>query len=194
MKKVSEAIMSEVLKFETREHFRGWLDKHCSANDGIWIEFSKEKGSKTMKASEALEEALCFGWIDGLMKKIDDKSYKKYFSQRRKNSCWSKKNKSLVEVLEKCNKMTDHGRTKIKESKENGMWNAPEPVTITDERVEILIELLKGNEPAYSNFMLMSKSIKKTYTGFFLDAKSEDTRNRRLEKIIERLNQNLKPM
>ena len=92
--------MSEIMEFPNREEFREWLREHCVSNDGIWLLFGKAGGPKTLKAGEALEEALCFGWIDGQMEKIDDKTYKKYFSLRRKNSKWSEKNKALVKNLE----------------------------------------------------------------------------------------------
>ena len=71
-----------------------------------------------MKADEALEEALCFGWIDGQMKSMNETSYRKYFSLRRDNSKWSEKNKKLVEQLEKQGIMTDYGRKKIEEAKQ----------------------------------------------------------------------------
>lgn len=82
--------------------------------------FGKAGGPKTIKAAEALEEALCFGWIDGQMKSIDDKTYKKYFSMRRDKSKWSEKNKALVKTLEERGLMTDFGRKKIEEAKKNG--------------------------------------------------------------------------
>lgn len=74
------------MKFASRKEFREWLYEHCLSNEGIWLLFGKAGGPKTIKAGEALEEALCFGWIDGQMEKIDDKTYKKYFSLRRENS------------------------------------------------------------------------------------------------------------
>ena len=83
--------MSDLMEFADREEFRKWLYDHCLSNAGVWLLFGKAGGPKTLKADEALEEALCFGWIDGVMKRIDDKSYMKYFSVRRKNSKWSKK-------------------------------------------------------------------------------------------------------
>ena len=106
-------IINEIMKFTNREEFREWLREHCLSNDGIWLLFGKAGGPKTIKAEEALEEALCFGWIDGKMEKIDDKTYKKYFSLRRKNSKWSEKNKALVKKLEERELMTDFGRKKI---------------------------------------------------------------------------------
>ena len=91
--------MSDIMEFASREEFRQWLSDHCLSNAGIWLLFGKAGGPKTIKAGEALEEALCFGWIDGQMKSIDDKTYKKYFSSRRENSKWSEKNKALVKRL-----------------------------------------------------------------------------------------------
>lgn len=91
--------------------------------------------------------------------------------------------------------MTDFGRAKIKEAKENGQWqNASKPSTITDKQIEVLIELLKENKCAYDNFQSMSLSVKKTYTRAYLDAKTETGRTKRLTWIIERLEKNLKPM
>jgi uncharacterized protein YdeI (YjbR/CyaY-like superfamily) len=164
------------------------------SNGGIWVLFGKAGGPKTIKASEALEEAICFGWIDGQIKNIDDKSYIKYFSMRRKGSKWSEKNMALVETLEKKGIMTDYGREKIEEAKENGQWGAPKPPAITDEQIRILSEILRDHEPAYTNFLIMSPSVKKTYTRAYFDAKTDDGKSRRLSWMIERLNKNLKPM
>lgn len=82
------AAMSDILEFSSREEFRKWLSEHCLSTDGVWLLFGKAGGPKTIKAAEALEEALCFGWIDGQMKSIDDKTYIKYFSMRREKSKW----------------------------------------------------------------------------------------------------------
>ena len=180
--------------FETRMDFRNWLSENCITSSGIWLIFSKKASFKTLKSSEALEEALCFGWIDGQMQSIDDTKYLKYFSSRRKGSKWSDKNKNLVKELEAEGIMTDFGRAKIEEAKKNGMWDMPKPEPIKDEQVHMLSELIKGIEPAYTNFISMSHSVKKNYAGLYFDAKSDDAKKRRLSKIIDRLNLNLKPM
>ena len=104
--------MNEMMEFSSREDFRKWLTEYCLSEEGIWLLLGKAGGPKTLKAGEALEEALCFGWIDGQMQRIDDRSYKKYFSMRRENSKWSEKNKALTEKLEKQGLMTDYGRQK----------------------------------------------------------------------------------
>ncbi len=183
------------LKFTNRKEFREWLYDHCLSNEGVWLLFGKAGGPKTIKAGEALEEALCFGWIDGQMEKIDDKTYKKYFSLRRENSKWSEKNKALAESLDEQGLMTDFGRKKIDEAKKNGQWDAQNPLAIiTEEQIACLSALLEGYEPAYTNFQAMSPSVKKTYTRAYLDAKTDAGREKRITWMVDRLNRNLKPM
>ena len=186
--------MSEHLQFESREEFRNWLKDNHMSEEGQWLLFGKKGGPKTVKASEALEEALCFGWIDGQMKSINDNTYIKYFSARRKNSKWSEKNKKLVDKLEKQGIMTDHGRKKIDAAKKNGQWDKPKAPSITDDHINEVLNLLKDYEEAYKNFQSMSPSVKKTYTRAYFDAKTDSGRAKRLSWMIERLNKNLKPM
>ena len=186
--------MSDMIEFSSRAEFRKWLYDHCQSNAGVWLLFGKADGSKTIKAKEALEEALCFGWIDGQIKSIDNKIYKKYFSQRRDNSKWSAKNKALVQTLEKQGIMTDFGRKKIEEAKKNGQWNAPESPAVTEEQIAHLSALLKEYEPAFTNFKAMPLSIKKTYTRADFDAKTDSGQKKRITLIVDRLNKNLKPM
>lgn len=187
--------MSEPLRFETRDDFRAWLTSNCQSSEGVWLLFGKTKEVATLKAGEALEEALCFGWIDGVMKRIDDDSYMKYFSLRRKGSKWSAKNKALCEVLKKSGLMTDHGRAKIDEARKNGQWdNAATPSAISDEQINAVAELLIGNEVAHANFLNMSPSVQKTYTRAYLDAKTDEGRAKRLAWLTDRVEKNLKPM
>lgn len=187
--------MNDPLHFKTREAFRNWLSDNCQSSEGAWLLFGKTKELATLKASEALEEALCFGWIDGLMKRIDDVSYIKYFAPRRKDSKWSYKNKTLAVSLENRGLMTDFGRAKIEEARQNGQWDkAGKPSAVSDEQIEMTAQLLKGSQQAYENFLNMSLSVKKTYTRAYLDAKTEAGREKRLAWMTERLEKNLKPM
>lgn len=186
--------MSDYLHFAARNEFRDWLIANGTSSDGVWLLFGKSGGPKTLKAAEALEEALCYGWIDGQLKRLDETSYIKYFSMRRANSKWSDKNKKLVEKLEKQGVMTDLGRAKIAEAKENGQWDKPKAPQITDEQIAALSELLRGYELAYTNFQAMPPSVKKTYTRAYYDAKTDAGRAKRMAWIVERLEQNLKPM
>lgn len=186
--------MTEYLHFTTRNEFRDWLIANGMSSSGVWLLFGKLGGPKTVKASEALEEALCYGWIDGQMQSLGDKSYIKYFSIRRENSKWSDKNKAIAERLEEQGLMTKFGRAKIQEAKKNGQWDKPKSPPITDEQIELLSDLLKEFEPAYTNFCAMSPSVKKTYTRAYYDAKTDAGRASRISWIVERLNKNLKPM
>lgn len=186
--------MNNTLQFANRAELRKWLDENCQSSAGVWIVFNKINSPETLAATEALEEALCFGWIDGQMAKIDERSYKKYFAPRRAKSKWSEKNKTLAADLEKRGLMTDFGRAKIAEAKKNGMWDAPDLMKLTDNQVEIFSDLLKKYEPAYRNYQNMPPSVRKTYARAYYDAKTDAGRKSRLTWIVNRLNKNLRPM
>lgn len=180
--------------FTSREDFRTWLYENAEKSSGVWLVFGKTKAVATLKAEEALEEALCFGWIDGQIKSIDDTRYHKYFARRQEKSVWSEKNKKIVEMLRRKDLMTELGERAIETAKKNGTWDNPKPAPITDEQVEALAEKLKGISPAYDNFNNMSRSVRVVYTKRYLSFKSEEARQRDFEKIVDRLNRNLKPM
>ena len=184
----------DVLVFNSRAAFRAWLEEFGEVNGGVWLLFGKRGGPVTLSASEALEEALCAGWIDGVMQSIDTVQYKKYFARRTANSKWSEKNKALVQSLEQRGIMKDAGREMIARAKENGQWDAPTLPAISEEQAQELVDLLREFEPAFSNFSAMSSSVQKTYTRAYFDAKTEAGRERRLSWMVDRLNRNLKPM
>lgn len=186
--------MSDILIFPDRKSFRDWLDKNGTDSGGIWVLFGKKGGPATLSANDALEEALCYGWIDGLMQSIDNKSYKKYFARRTAKSNWSDKNKKLVQMLIEKALLTQQGLEAVEHAKKNGSWDNPTQVVISEEQVQTFKQLIQANEPAYTNLLAMSPSVQRTYTRLYFDAKSDKTRLTRLEKILDRLNQNLKPM
>lgn len=186
--------MESILKFENREAFHDWLSLNSELSQGVWLLFGKKGGQNTLSANEALEEALCFGWVDGQMQKIDALNYKKYFAKRTENSKWSERNKKIVETLEKQGLMTEYGKVKIEEAKKNGQWGAQNSVTISDEDILYVTGLLVKYEEAHKNFLDMSPSVKRTYTRAYLDAKTEAGKEKRLAWMVDRLNKNLKPM
>lgn len=186
--------MNDHLQFNSRSEFRLWLENNCTTSDGVWLLFGKSGGPATIKASEALLEALCFGWIDGQMKSVDSGRYLKYFARRTPNSKWSDKNKKLAQELEQSGLMSEFGKAKIAEAKLNGQWNKPKAEDVSKEQIVSLANILKEHELAYENFQNMSASIQKTYTRAFFDAKTESGREKRLAWMVERLNKNLKPM
>jgi len=182
------------LCFASRSEFRDWLLENAETSGGVWLVFGKTKEVKTLTANNALEEALCFGWIDGQMKSIGDTKYLKYFAQRRPKSPWSEKNKKLVDKLRESKIMTELGEKAVEAAKKNGTWDAPKRDPITDEQIEAFAAMLTGMSPAYENFNNMSPSVRRTYTMRHLSFKNEEARQRDFAKIVDRLNQNLKPM
>lgn len=186
--------MNDILVFPDRGAFRTWLTKHGAESDGVWLLFGKKGGPTTLSANEALEEALCFGWIDGQMQSIDSTSYKKYFARRSAKSSWSDKNKKLAQTLIDRGLIAQPGMDAIDDAKKRGEWDKAKPNGVDDEQLRSFIGTLKQYEPAYGNLLSMPLSVQKTYAGFYFDAKQEQTRQTRLVKIIDRLNRNLKPM
>jgi uncharacterized protein YdeI (YjbR/CyaY-like superfamily) len=186
---------AEQLVFADREEFREWLGKNHGTNKGAWLVFSKVQGLKTLKASEALEEALCFGWIDGQIKSLGDERYLKKFTPRTNGSRWSGVNRALAMRLTESARMTEPGLAAIERAKRTGAWDAAHGrPPISDDQVEVLTNALQGADLALRNFLKMPPSVRRTYTMAYLDAKTEETRARRLERIIERLNANKRPM
>jgi uncharacterized protein YdeI (YjbR/CyaY-like superfamily) len=91
--------MDKILTFPDRQSFREWLSKYGTESDGVWLLFGKKEKIVTLSAGDALEEALCHGWIDGQIQSLDDNTYKKYFARRLPKSKWSVKNKELAQTL-----------------------------------------------------------------------------------------------
>ena len=182
------------LCFKTRREFREWLGKNANTSDGVWLVFGKTNKLTTLTANEALEEALCFGWIDGQMKSIDSTRYMKYFACRRQKSVWSEKNKKLVEILRAKYMMTEQGEKAVEAAIKNGTWNAEKRAPITQEEVDAFARKLTGITPAYENFLRMSPSVRRTYTGRYLSFKNEEARLKDFDRIVDRLKKNLKPM
>ena len=182
------------LLFQSRGDFRAWLYDNAETSEGVWLVFGKTKAVVTLSANYALEEALCFGWIDGQMKSVDETKYLKYFARRRAKSVWSEKNKKIIETLRSKSIMTELGEKAIETAKQNGTWDAPKSEPVSDEQKEAFAMKLTAYSPAYENFCNMSLSVQRTYTMRYLSFKSEEVRQRDFEKIVDRLNNNLKPM
>lgn len=185
--------MDRELLFESRDAFRDWLTGNADPQ-GVWLIFGKKGGPKTLTAAQALEEALCFGWIDGQMESLDDTRYRKYFAPRRTNSKWSEKNRQLALKLEADGKMTDRGRAQIAEAKRTGTWEGPKRFVPSPEDIAALTERLRPHQLAYDNFVKMTPSVQRTYTGFCMDVKTEEAGARRFAQLVERLELNLNPM
>jgi len=175
-------------EFKNREQWRNWLEKNHKIRDEIWVIIYKKKyQNQGLMLDAAVEEALCFGWIDGKLKSIDEKRYKLRFSPRKSNSIWSISNIRRVEKLIAAEKMTKAGEKKIVEAKGNGQWEA----AIRREQVDIipkeLERALRKNIGALSAYQALSDSRKKHYIYWLQSAMREETKQRRIQKIISEI-------
>ena len=186
--------MDEQLVFTDRCEFRDWLAGHHAECTGVWLVFGKAGRLKTVKPDEALEEALCFGWIDGQIRSVDETRYLKRFTPRRKRSRWSERNRGIAGRLIEEGRMAGPGLSAIERARAEGTWDAPSAAPVRGEEIATLTEALRGHESAFANFLTMPPSAQKTYAAHYLSAKAEETRRRRLEQIVARLNENKRPM
>ncbi len=175
----------EIKSFSSSEEFRAWLFKHAELNEGIWLKlFKKSSGKNTFSHKEALDEALCFGWIDGQGKKYDEESWIIKFTPRRAKSIWSKRNKEHIERLVKEKRMTHHGMREVDKAKKDGRWEAaydsPKNMEVP---IDFLTDLKKDKE-AYKFFKTLNRSNVYAIAWRLQTAKKAETRAARLEKLL----------
>jgi len=185
---------SEALFFENGQQWRTWLQQNHAEKNAIWLTHYKKNSGKTgISYDEALEEALCYGWIDGKLKKLDDEKYIIRYSPRKAKSVWSKLNKDKVEQLIESGKMTEAGLAKIEEAKSNGYWNSAYTNKKTDELPLDLKNALIQDKDAWHHFQRFANSYRNTYIGWVNMAKSEETKKRRISEVVKRSSLNKKP-
>lgn len=179
-----------------RREFRDWLETNHASNPGVWLVLGKTGRLETLSAQEALEEALCFGWIDGQFDSIDGDKYRKKFTPRCKGSPWSERNRGLAEDLAARGLMRPAGRAAMDAAKADGRWDAVKPPPPGEADIAALEADLAaaGREPALANYRAMAPSVRRTYAGFYASAKRPETKVKRLGEIADRLDHNLKPM
>lgn len=169
------------LSFSSREAMRNWLCQNHSTATVLWVVFHNKKSSeKSVTYDEAVKEAICFGWIDGIVKNIDEKTSMRKFTPRRESSKWSNLNKQrAAEMIEK-GLMTDAGRAKL-----------PKYLELTEETEKIEFELpkefiaqIRKNPQAWATFHKLTNSQVKHYSTWVMYAKKSETRKKRLEELI----------
>jgi uncharacterized protein YdeI (YjbR/CyaY-like superfamily) len=170
---------------DSRGRWRKWLEKNHNRSDGIWLVFyKKHSGKPTLEYDDAVEEALCFGWIDSTIKKIDDEKFVRKFTPRKPGSNWSELNKKRVGILIKQALMTDAGLVRIKDAKKSGEWDKPDRPGISLEIPPELKRALAKNKKAKAFFDQLAPSYQKQYLGWVLIAKRPETRARRVAESI----------
>ncbi|PKP34196.1 MAG: hypothetical protein CVU00_07875 [Bacteroidetes bacterium HGW-Bacteroidetes-17] len=188
----------ESIHFKTRNDFREWLKINHNKSEGIWIIFYKKHTRiETISYDEALDEALCFGWIDSTKKSVDEETYIWKFTPRTNVKNWSDINKMRVNKLIKTGLMTKAGLNKIDLFLNTGKvdWKVEEKSKIPKEALKIpefMIEYFSVHEPALTNFHKLAPSHQRNYVLWIADAKRPETRIKRLTESVMLLLKNEK--
>jgi len=181
------------LFISNREEWRAWLEKNHANVKEIWlIYYKKHSGKPRIPYDDAVEEALCFGWIDSIIKKIDEERFCQKFTPRKDKSNWSELNKKRVEKLLEQGRMTEAGLVKIKAAKASGGW---EKIPFQRDFPEMPVELKKAlnhNNKASENFDKLAPSYKRQFIGWVATAKKAETRESRVKEAIDHLEKNKK--
>jgi uncharacterized protein YdeI (YjbR/CyaY-like superfamily) len=168
-----------------RATWRAWLEKHHNQQTGVWLFYwKKATGKPSIDWSDAVDEALCFGWIDSTRRAVDDHSFKQYFAPRKPKSNWSKINKEKVERLIAEDRMTPAGLAVIEQARANGSWenlDAVEAMVVPDD----LIAALDAIPAAREYFDSLSRMKRWEVLYWINSAKREATRADRIRQIVE---------
>lgn len=169
-----------------RKQWRQWLaENHDQQTDGVWLVFHKKfTGRLALNYDESVEEALCFGWVDSIIKRIDDEIYCQKFSPRKMDSAWSTSNKERVAKLAREGRMTKFGQAKVDAAKKSGRWAIdPRPVISIDVPRE-LAEALDRNKDAKTFFETLAPTYRRHFIGWIIMAKRPETRAQRVKESL----------
>lgn len=184
-----------VLAFESLRAWEAWLEEnHAAVSRGLWLKFAKKgSGVESVSYAEAVDGALCYGWIDGQVAKYDERFYLQRYTPRRARSKWSKINREKVGVLISSGRMKAAGLAEIERAKADGRWDAaydsPSTATVPDD----LREKLDENPEAAAFFETLNSTNRYAILYQIQDAKRPETRARRIDKFVALLNKNEKP-
>jgi uncharacterized protein YdeI (YjbR/CyaY-like superfamily) len=180
--------MSDIISFRSAAELRKWLAANHRTSEGIWLRiYKKDSGVVTVTYAEAVDEALCFGWIDGLKQKHDELSWRQKFTPRRPKSGWSKINTRHVERLMAAGRMKAAGREQVEAAKKDGRWKAAYDSQARATFPKEFLQALSKNKGAQAFFESLSKSNKYAIAYRLQTAKKVETRERRMKMILEML-------
>ncbi len=182
------------LALPDREEWRRWLQGHHDRETAAWLVI-RRKGANVRGVAyeEAVEEALCFGWIDGQMHSVDRETFILRFSPRRPDGPWSLSNRERAEELIRRGRMTEAGMRKIEEAKRNGRWEAAYTSAVPPVVPPDLREALDQEAEAGANFDRFSNSDRLMYVAWVEGAKKPATRAGRIRQVVSRAGENLRP-
>ena len=179
----------KTLYVPTRAEWRAWLTKHHESESEVWLIYYKQQsGRPRISYDDAVEEALCFGWIDSIVKRIDDEKFAQKFTPRRNTSKWSELNKRRLRKLIRERRMTDAGLARIDAAT---LREAKAKPTKGDGDIPPFVrQALRSNARAWKSFQSLTPSRRAAYVRLITEVKQEATRERRLREVIARLEQN----
>jgi uncharacterized protein YdeI (YjbR/CyaY-like superfamily) len=179
-----------IKSFPTAAKWRAWLEKNFAKSTGVRLRlFKKSSGKKSVTHDEALDEALCFGWIDAQSNKYDDESWLQKFTPRRPRSIWSKRNREHIARLIEEGRMTPAGLKEVEAAKKNGRWDAAYDSPKNMEVPEDFLEKLKRDKKAYAFFKTLNRANTYAIAWRLATAKKAETRERRMKVFLEMLSQ-----
>jgi uncharacterized protein YdeI (YjbR/CyaY-like superfamily) len=197
--------MRKTLYVTSREEWRDWLTKHGESETEVWLVYYKQHtGRPRIAYDDAVEEAICFGWIDSLVKRIDDEKFAQKFTPRRDAAKWSALNLRRLRKLMREGRMTEAGLAKVdvatlgkqtqpKQSSRKRDIPGSEPRTDDPDSIPAFVErALKANAKAWANFRNLAPSYRRNYLRWIMQAAKEETRERRLREAVSLLEQNKK--
>lgn len=177
----------------SQKEWRKWLKDNHQIKQSVWlVQYKKKAGTPTISWGEAVDEALCFGWIDSIRKTLDEEKFIQFFSRRKPAGNWSKINKEKVQQLTEKGRMAQAGLDSVERAKQNGSW------TILDAVEELIIpedlaKAFKMQKGSKDYFQSLSKSVKKAMLQWIALAKRPETRQSRINEITVLAAQKLKP-
>lgn len=182
----------ERVQIESRNEWRAWLEKNHERQNGIWlVTFKKHCGDKYVSYNDVVEEALCFGWIDSLPRKLDEERTMLWMSPRKPGSAWSKLNKERVEKMTGARLMHLAGEETVEAAKQDGSWQALDPI----EALEIPPDLeaaFASYPSAQQNFEGFPRSVKRGILEWISNTKNPQTRAKRIEETARLAEKNIR--
>ena len=174
-----------ILAFASQGEWEAWLDAEHQASDGVWLKFAKKgSGVETVVYAEALDVALCYGWIDSQVKSLDERFYLQKFTPRRARSKWSQVNRAKIEELTKRGRMKSAGLEQVELAKADGRWEAAYASPANMQMPDDLQAALDASPGAAEFWAGLNKSNRFAILYQLQDAKKPETRARRLEKFV----------
>lgn len=182
-----------IVQFASRGAWEAWLDKHHTTSGGLWLKIAKKgAGAETVSYTEALEVALCYGWIDGQKASFDDRYWLQRFTPRRARSKWSKVNRQKATELIERGAMKPAGKREVEQAKADGRWEAAYDAQSTATVPDDLRRELEKNDTAREFFAKLDSRNRYAILYRIQDAKKPETRARRIEKYVAMLTEQKK--